>query len=133
MTLLSYIAPGSLFGPIYRQQLLSSPGFDSAELFDSPELLALRLRRIGCESLVALVVSESRDDLERLQELCGLLTNMQLVLVVPDEEDSTLALGHSLRPRFLASPSTEPRQVLSVTQQVIQRQRDRTRINHRAA
>ncbi len=123
MTLVCYIPPGSDPGQEYRQKLDGLGELASTEVFDSSELLARRLVQMPSGAAVALLVPAGPDDLESLLKLEPLLATLHLILVAPDQNDSTLAKGHRLRPRFLAAAGTDPAQVLAVTRRILEIQR----------
>jgi hypothetical protein len=72
------------------------------ELFKSLADFGERLRMpIEPDSIAVLSVS-SRDELQRMQLFRALLTEIFVVLVVPDWEAGTIRLAHLLLPRFLS-------------------------------
>jgi hypothetical protein len=52
---------------------------------------------------VAVLSASNRQELLRLQALRELLTEIYVVLVIPDRKKSTIELAHLLLPRFLSS------------------------------
>jgi hypothetical protein len=72
------------------------------EVFKSLADFGERLRMpVEPDSIAVLSVS-SRDELQRMQLFRALLTEIFIVLVVPDWEDGTIRLAHLLLPRFLS-------------------------------
>jgi hypothetical protein len=61
-----------------------------------------RLRRLIEPDSIAVLLASSREELQRMQLLCGLLTEIYVVLVIPDRKKSTIKLAHHLLPRFLS-------------------------------
>jgi hypothetical protein len=51
---------------------------------------------------IAVLSASSREELQQMQQLRGLLTETYVVLVIPDRKKSTLELAHLLLPRFLS-------------------------------
>jgi hypothetical protein len=61
-----------------------------------------RLRRpVEPDSIAVLSVS-NRGELQQMQLLRGLLTEIYVILVIPDRRKSTIELAHLLLPRFLS-------------------------------
>jgi len=72
------------------------------ERFESLGNFAERLRRpVEPESIAVFSVS-SRKELQRMQRLRGLLTEIFVVMVIPDRKKGTIELAHLLLPRFLS-------------------------------
>jgi len=51
---------------------------------------------------IAVLSASKREELEQMQLLRGLLTEIYVVLVIPDRRKSTIELAHLLLPRFLS-------------------------------
>jgi hypothetical protein len=72
------------------------------EHFKRLDDFTVRLRMpVEPDSIAVLSVSD-REELQRMQQLRGLLTEIFVVLVIPDRRDSTIRLAHLLLPRFLS-------------------------------
>lgn len=61
-----------------------------------------RLRRLVEPESIAVLAIASREELKRMQALRGLLTEIYIIIVIPDWEKGTLAEAHLLLPRFLS-------------------------------
>lgn len=61
-----------------------------------------RLRTPVEPDSIAVLSASDRTELRRMQLLRGLLTEIYVVLVLPDRKKSTLELAHLLLPRFLS-------------------------------
>lgn len=125
MVLVCFISTSGKVGAEYRRILKNLEDPPAIEIFDSPEVLARRLGQLPGGSLAVLLVPAGAEDLERLLKIKTLLTPLAVVLVAPDQSDYSLAMGHQLRPRFLAAHGTDPGQVLAVTDQVLKIQSKR--------
>jgi hypothetical protein len=51
---------------------------------------------------IAVLSASNREELQHMQVLSGLLTEIYVVLVIPDRKRSTIELAHLLLPRFLS-------------------------------
>jgi len=77
------------------------------EIFKKQDDLKERLRRpIEPDSIAVLSVS-NREELQQMQLLHGLLTEIYIVLVIPDRKSSTIRLAHLLLPRFLSQKESD--------------------------
>ncbi len=72
------------------------------ELFRRLEDFRERLRKPVEPDSIAVLSASSREELQQMQQLRGLLTEIFVVLVIPDRKKSTIELAHLLLPRFLS-------------------------------
>jgi hypothetical protein len=63
--------------------------------------LQKRLRQTPHASTLVILCPADRRELQELTGLSALFDDLDLILIVPDDEDETIALAHRLRPRFL--------------------------------
>jgi hypothetical protein len=61
-----------------------------------------RLRMPVEPDSIAVLVASNREELRQMQPLRGRLTEIYIVLVIPDRKKSTIELAHLLLPRFLS-------------------------------
>jgi hypothetical protein len=72
------------------------------ELFKRLDDFRERLRRPIEPDSIAVLSASNRAELQQMQLLRGLLTEIHVVLVLPDRKKSTIELAHLLLPRFLS-------------------------------
>jgi hypothetical protein len=84
------------------------------EVFESLEELKQRLRRPKNDSSIMIVFSPSREDLSALGSVRDFLGKVHLLLVLPDQEETTLALAHRLLPSFISYVDSDFKELLSV-------------------
>src|SRR4030067_3747613 len=72
------------------------------ELFKRLDDFRERLRRPIEPDSIAVLSASKREGLQQMQLLRGLLTEIYVVLVIPDRKKSTIKLAHLLLPRFLS-------------------------------
>ncbi len=77
------------------------------EAFKKLEDFRERLRMPIEPDSIAVLLASNREELKRLQPLRGLLTEIYIVLVVPDRKKSTIELAHLLLPRFLSQKNDD--------------------------
>lgn len=78
---------------------------EGLEVFRSIPGLAARLRGPVEGLRIVVLVAADRQELRELLDLGHLLAKAGVFLIIPEEEAETLALAHSLRPRYLGSLS----------------------------
>jgi hypothetical protein len=72
------------------------------ELFKRVDDFRERLRTPVDPDSIAVLSASNREELQKMQVLRGLLTEIYVVLVIPDRKKSTIELAHRLSPRFLS-------------------------------
>ena len=72
------------------------------ELFKRLDDFRERLRTPIEPDSIAVLSASNREELQKMQLLRGLLTEIYVVLVIPDRKKSTIELAHLLLPRFLS-------------------------------
>ncbi|OGD26938.1 MAG: hypothetical protein A2V57_05135 [Candidatus Aminicenantes bacterium RBG_19FT_COMBO_65_30] len=66
-----------------------------------------RLRRPVEPDSIAVLSASNQEELRQMQLLRGLLTEIYVVLVIPDRGKSTIELAHHLLPRFLSQKDSD--------------------------
>ena len=83
------------------------------------EGLSERLHRPIDSETVLIIVTYSREKLSEVSPLRHVLGDVRTVVVVPDQEPTTVALAHQLRPRFLTYANSNLEDLTSVLQRMI--------------
>ncbi|MDY6854982.1 MAG: hypothetical protein SWO11_09815 [Thermodesulfobacteriota bacterium] len=63
--------------------------------------LTQRLRKPRYDSIIAVLMASTREDLYDLLSIRDLLRGISIILILPDRNADTISKGHILRPRFL--------------------------------
>ena len=92
---------------------------DKLEVYTSLEGFSDRLRKPMDDIPVAVILAASENDLLTILSISHLLYDVRFILVLPDREDPTVAIGHSLRPRFLSYTDSDFREVTAVLGKMI--------------
>jgi hypothetical protein len=71
------------------------------ESFQNLDDFRERLRMPVEPDSVAVLMTSSQEELQLMQRLRGLLTEIYVILVIPDRKKSVVELAHLLLPRFL--------------------------------
>ena len=77
------------------------------ELFKGLDDFRERLRKPVEPDSIAVLSASDRGELQQMQLLRGLLTELYVVLVIPDRKKSTIELAHLLLPRFLSQKNDD--------------------------
>jgi 2-polyprenyl-3-methyl-5-hydroxy-6-metoxy-1,4-benzoquinol methylase len=77
------------------------------EHFSKLDDLLVRLRTIVEPDSVAVLSAPNRVELQKMQQFRKLLTEIYVILVLPDRGKGTIALAHRLLPRFLSQKDSD--------------------------
>ena len=77
------------------------------ELFKSLDDFRVRLRMPIEPGSIAVLSASNREELQQMQLLRELLTEIYVVLVIPDRKKSTIKLAHLLLPRFFSKINSD--------------------------
>ncbi len=92
----------------------------NVETYRSTPDLTLRLRVPLSESAIAVLLISDKKDLKNTLSIKSLLTNMRIVLILPDRNDGTVEAGHSLHPRYLSFKDSSLKDIKSVLTRMIE-------------
>ena len=70
--------------------------------FTTIDGLKRKLRQPAHGLAIAVLLAASRQDLVELHAIKDLLDDIRIILILPDGENETTALGHKLSPRFIS-------------------------------
>jgi hypothetical protein len=89
------------------------------EIFRTFDGFSERLRKPMDDIPVVVILAASDGDLLTILSISHLLYDVRFILILPDREDPTVAIGHSLRPRFLSYTDSDFREVTAVLGKMI--------------
>ena len=93
------------------------------KVYRTLEGLSERLHRPIDAEAVLIIVTTSREKLLEISPLRRVLGDVRTVVVVPDQEPTTVALAHQLRPRFLTYANSDFDDLAAVLQKMIESDR----------
>lgn len=128
MSLLFYSPQANSHGERIRERLERAFRSERLEICRCAEALARRLRAPRKLPGVAVAVLCSRQDLVDILAVEDLLSGVNTILILPDDDADTLAKAHRMRPRFLAYSYTDPEIVVSVLGRILLSQSKRSHI-----
>jgi hypothetical protein len=106
---------------LHLQHLLARLShLEEVEQFRTVEGLAARLRHPALKELIVVLLASSRQELVDLQAIHHLLGKARVFLVIPDEENETISLAHSFRPRYLGYLGDDFTELAAVLDKMLQ-------------
>jgi hypothetical protein len=88
-----------------------------------PDLHSLEtfLRYGAGEMTLAVILADSREELHRVMALRPLLTDVLIILILPDSDRGTIATGHNLRPRYLTDTQCNFRDLYEIIRKLLRK------------
>jgi hypothetical protein len=114
MRLLLYTPVSGGFGGQLQREIEELIPLNDVEVYRSIENLSNRLRQRAHDLPIAVLHAARRKDLSDILSIRDLLRDVRIILVLPDRDESTIAKGHTLRPRFLSYTDSDLTDVFSV-------------------
>ena len=93
---------------------------ENTEVCRDIEELGRRLRLPTCDVSISVFFTKSKAELFDLVLIKKLLLNLRIILVLPDEDSETIAMGHTLFPRFVTYTDSDFKDVEAVLKKMIQ-------------
>ncbi|MBF0496916.1 MAG: hypothetical protein HQK58_10155 [Deltaproteobacteria bacterium] len=81
------------------ETLIPKPDLEICRTMDG---LSRRLRQPLKDLSLGIVFTDSKEDLLGLLLIRDLLLDIKMILILPNREDNTVAVGHALYPRFMS-------------------------------
>jgi len=89
------------------------------DVYHTVEGLAERLKAPREGEVVAVLQTNSQEDLSALFSIRHRLENVKTIILAPDREEETIALAHQLRPRFLGYLNDDLYRVAAVLEKML--------------
>ncbi|MBL7175664.1 MAG: hypothetical protein ISS66_07535 [Desulfobacteraceae bacterium] len=84
------------------------------EIIETIEDLSRRLCRPVDRPTIAILAAENKEDLLNIISIRHLLSEIPIILILPDREESTTAMGYTLWPRFLTYVDSNSSELVAV-------------------
>lgn len=97
-----------------------APEKADTEIFGSIRSLSRRLRRPSDDFAIAVLAAVDREDLANIISIRSLFLEIPVILILPDREADTTAMGYTLIPRFLTYTDGNPVEVGAVLEKMLQ-------------
>ena len=92
---------------------------DKLEMYQTFDSLSRRLRRPGNDLDIAVLAAASGEDLLKILSLRDLLSDIRIILILPDGKPDTISKAHTLGPRFLTYPDSDVEELQSVLSKML--------------
>jgi hypothetical protein len=104
---------------LFEEALASSLAGLNIESYASIDRLTDRLIHINGAKIMAVIYASSEKDLIELYFIQHLLRRVVLVLLLPDSEHDTVAMGHRLQPSFMYTINTDVSEITEAINSII--------------
>ncbi len=92
---------------------------EKVEVYRTIRSLSERLSLPRSSPAIAVLHARSKRELSDIVSLGHLFNDVRVILILPDREDETIALGHRVRPRFLTFGDSDFTEVLEVLHKMV--------------
>ena len=120
MSLLYYRPPQNIAAEKLQFIIESEIPDQQLEIFYSIEGLSDRLSQSARGNCTAVILAANINDLESLFTLKNLLTDIRIILILPDRSEEVISMGYKLHPRFLSYMDSEFGEVAVVLKKMIE-------------
>ena len=93
---------------------------EDLEICRTLDSLSKRFRKPFYNSAVAVLFAAGEAELSSMLSFGELLSDIRIILVIPDREDKTVSRGHMLYPRFLSYADSDFRDVAAVLRKMLE-------------
>lgn len=84
------------------------------EMFKTIEELSAKLRMSEHGLPIVVLLASDAGDLKDVLSLKPIFTDIRIILILPDRENDTVTMGHSLHPRFMSYRDTNCHEAAAV-------------------
>ena len=126
MGVLIYSAQNSPAGERLKAMISDQVKNEKIEVYGSIEVLIDRLRKPLINYPIAVLVTETHEELKDLVSVRDLLEGISNILVLPDGQKNTFLIGQKLYPRYITYSDGS----FSVLVQILDKMLQASRLNH---
>jgi hypothetical protein len=131
IALLSPAVPDSNWTRLCNMIVKTIP-LESIGIFQTLESFYDRIRQGRTDITAAVVFASDRQDIIKLQGIRELISDMRMIMILPDAEEESVKMGHSFYPRYISFTDSTFEDVAAVLQKIISNTRkDHTPPNDR--
>ena len=89
------------------------------KIYRTMESLSLRLRQFRGDLFLAVILLKNRNELLDILSIRDLLDGIRIILILPDRENTTIAKGYKLYPRFVSYADSDFTDVAAVLEKML--------------
>ena len=120
MKVLFYGAINNGAGKRLQKAIESVVPIENTEVYRDIEELGRRLRLPTCDVRLSVFFARSKAELFELVLIKELFLNLRIILIIPNGDNETITMGHTLFPRFLTYADSDFKDVEAVLKKMIQ-------------
>lgn len=122
MKVLYYGTTNNGAGKRLQKAIESVVSIENTEVYRDIEQLDRRLRQPICDIIISVFFAKSKAELFDLILIKKLLLDLRILLILPDGDNETITMGHTLFPRFLSYADSDFEDVKAVLRKIIQQE-----------
>ncbi len=101
MKLILYSNGANEAGKKLQEVIETSFPVNHRELYQTIESLAARFRQPGVCDTIAVLLASTRKELSNILSIRNLLSDLRIILILPDRENETVRKAYTLYPRYV--------------------------------
>ena len=125
IALLSPTVPDFNWTRLYNT-LVEKISLESIGIFQTHESFNNRIRQGKTDIPAAVVFASNRQDLIKLQSIRELISDMRIIMILPDSDEESVKIGHSFYPRYISFTDSDFEDVAAVLLKIISNTRKKT-------
>jgi hypothetical protein len=114
-----YIPTEIVFGEQVMEMIKTIESVEQTEIYRTIDNLPPRLRQLDNAPSIAVLIAFTRKELSSLLSIRNLLSDIPTILVIPDREKETIAIGHTFFPRLLSFADRGFEDVIAVLRKIL--------------
>ena len=119
MNLLVYAAKSNGVAKYLQQAIEETVPKKNLQIYRNVNSLSYRLQQPMNGLEIAILLADNDQDLTDFISLHDLLSELRIILILPDREPSTFAKGHKLMPRYMTYSDSDFQDVKAVLSKMI--------------
>lgn len=121
MEILIYFSTGDGTGAKLQRIMDKFTAEAQVKFFRNWGVFVKNLMRPGADTAIAVILLSQREELLDAVSIRDLIHEYKLILILPDREEETISLGHTLRPNFMTYKMGDLRELEIVLQKMLYR------------
>ncbi len=119
MKVLFYLPQNKKSGNKFEKEVVAAVPENRRECHYTIETFSARLRQLDGFLTLAVVFALRKKDLSDILSIKQILCGIRLILILPDNDKSTIVTGHKFYPRFLEFITGDYSRVIAVMKKII--------------
>ena len=100
-------------------QVIGAVSLENIGIFQTVDSFIQRLKQGKTDITAAVIFATCREELQLLQALTDIVSDIRIILILPDREPETTRIGHTFYPRYISYVESSFEDVAAVLNKII--------------